>query len=169
MAAPASSCDLYLGDDNSRCSAPYALARPNPAIVSGDSFTHGMPASIVVKLQNDQLNLAASGQCTSAQVDLYWADPTASLLVLAANQIASSGMVVQPIGPATTLGGDAAALFDFSWTPPAAAASTNSGHVCLVAIAHCNSADCFTPPPILPGSPADPTSPLLGIRCVQVN
>ena len=82
------------------------------------------------------------------------------------------GAVLGSIGTATNFPvADASSNFGFSWTPSSAAAGTNGGHVCLAAVAGCNSADCGesvpyrTPPNVTP----DINNVQVAIHNVQVN
>jgi hypothetical protein len=161
-------CDLYLGDTHSRATTPPTPFWTNPSVQCFTyTFTAGTTYPINVVLQNHDLNTG----CMGALVDLYWADPTTSFLLVGGaggNQIPSSGTPVQPITFAT-VPVDASATFSFSWTPTLTIAGTNGGHVCLAAIASCTTPDCVAPAPCGPGMTATTSSPQVAIHNVQVN
>lgn len=158
-------CDLYLGAPNSRTTPPNPIWE-NPSIISSTyTFTEGTAYALTVQLQNHD---TVAG-CSGAEVDLYWTDPTTGFLLQNANLI---GAVLGSIGTATNLPpADASSNFAFDWTPPAAAAGTNGGHVCLAAVAGCNSADCgeVVPYRTPPNQTPDINNVQVAIHNVQVN
>jgi hypothetical protein len=104
----------------------------------------------------------------SAQVDLYWADPTTSFQAEAANQI-SAAVAVQSIGnfPPSP---DPSVDYSYSWTPDSSVVSTgaDAGHVCLLAHAFCNSTDCTAPRLVGPGDFPDVTVARTAIHNIHV-
>jgi hypothetical protein len=159
-------CDLYLGAPNSRTSTPPNPVWENPSIISSTyTFVENTTYSLTVQLQNHD---TVAG-CAGAEVDLYWTDPTTGFVLQAANLI---GATAGSIGTATAIPpADASSNFAFTWTPGSDAAGTNGGHVCLAAIAGCNSADCgeVVPYRTPPNQTPDLSNVQVAIHNVQVN
>ncbi|MGH7436384.1 MAG: hypothetical protein ACRENE_11985 [Polyangiaceae bacterium] len=160
-------CDLYLGAPNSRASTPPSPFWTNPSISSSTDptliFTTGSMSIINVMLQNHDAGIGAM----SATANLWWSDPTTSFLLVAANQI--GGSLVQAVGPAGPAG-DANVVYNFGWSVPAAAATTNGGHVCLAAVVGTTEGpQCNEPAPSGNGMTADVTSPQVAIHNIHVN
>jgi hypothetical protein len=160
-------CNLYLGAANSRSTTPPTPLRTNPSIQSSTyTFTVGTSYALDVQLQNHD---TVAG-CSESLVDLYWSDPTTSILIVASQKIPANGTPVHPIGFATTIPpADGSVVFHFTWTPDAKLAATNGGHVVLVAIASCTTTDCVAPPPCNTGQFATTGSPLLAVHDIQVD
>jgi hypothetical protein len=160
-------CNLYLGAANARSTTPPTPLRTNPSIQSSSyTFTAGTSYGVDVQLQNHD---TAAG-CSESLVDLYWADPTDSIMIVASHKIPANGTPVHPIGFATTIPpADGSAVFHFTWTPDANVAGSNGGHVVLVAIASCTTTDCVAPPPCGTGQFATTGSPQLALHDIQVD
>ncbi|HEX3696152.1 MAG TPA: hypothetical protein VH374_12280 [Polyangia bacterium] len=153
--------DIYLGP--SRLQAPPTPFWTNPAIAPpSDSLTQGSAVTIQVTARNH-----GTDDAPSTQAELYWSDPTTGFMAVAANLIGSYNFP-SILGATTIPAMDGEVAVNFPWTPPAAAVTTNGGHVCLLARLH-----NLTPPSgatcaeqIYSADP--PTDPLSAIHNIHV-
>lgn len=163
------SCALiYLSHDCSSSppgvvDAPPTPVWTNPAIAPamGDQIVVGQTTQITVTVRNHDPGAAAPG----TQVQLYWADPSLNFPVISSHLI-GVGTVDVPIQTTAPLVQDGATSIVFPWTPTAAIAANNGGHVCL--LAEISFPNPLAPCPPIP-FPADPvTSPQGAIHNIQL-
>lgn len=159
-AAVTTSCDLYLGSD--RTHAPSCPLDLNPSI---ESVTYDLKAGSNYLVNVIVQNHGTASGCSGVVVSLYWVDPTTSYALQ--NKIGAMGGSI--VSATTIPPSDTQLDIQFQWTPPVAATTTNGGHLALVAVTGCTTADCPEPVPSQMGQNADVASPLVAVHDITVS
>jgi hypothetical protein len=155
--------NLYIG--NSLAEAPPTPFWQNPAIdPASTDMTEGVPVTIPVTVRN-----AGTDDSPDIRLQLYWSNPTTGFMALMSRQIGQEDYPTVP-GMTTFPAEDGFVTHTFNWNPTNEAATTNGGHVCLLARVR-----MLSDPPDTDGVceqqiyGADPTTdPLQGIRNIHV-
>ncbi len=154
--------NLYLGPDHDH--SPPNPFWTNPAIVMASTVFHaGDKPTLQVVTRNH-----GDAPAPNTEVELFWADPSTGFLALPERRIGLSSGLVDPRSGTSGIDGSLTLNFGWGTAPgedgvPPEAASTNGGHVCLLARAKCTALDEHY-------DEAHPTSdPLTAIHNVHVH
>ena len=152
--------DIYLGP--SYAEAPPNPSWTNPAIQPPPTFNVGTATSIGVTVRNH-----GTDDAPLTRLELFWSDPTTGFVAVPAWRIGYQDLPTIPGAVTLPVASDGEESHNFAWTPPPEAASTNGGHVCLLA-----RVEMLSPPgsgcPTQAYQNDPPTDPRSAIRNIHV-